>query len=74
MARIDKVTGLFKLDPGEEKEIQDRLRQGEAIKQGMKELEKAGVDFGDLKPALESTLRLGKQLLRLAGTVKKSSE
>ena len=74
MAKIDKLTGLFKLDPAEEKEIADRLAQGDAMKKGMEELEKAGVDFGDLKSQLDSTLKLGKQLQKLANSVKKSTE
>ena len=74
MAKIDKITGLFKLDPEEEKEIGDRIKQGEAMKKGMESLEEAGVDFGDLKSQLDSTIRLGKQLQKLANTVKKSTE
>lgn len=74
MAKIDKLTGLFKLDPEEEKEIADRLKQGEAMKKGMEVLEEAGVDFGDLKSQLDSTIRLGKQLQKLANSIKKSTE
>lgn len=74
MAKIDKITGLFKLDPGEEKEVDDNIKRGEAMKKGMALLQEAGIDFGDLLPQLDSTIRLGKQLQKLAGTVKKTSE
>lgn len=74
MAKIDKLTGLFKLDPEEEKEIDDRIKQGEAMKKGMEILEESGVDFGDIKSQLDSTIKLGKQLQKLANSVKKSTE
>jgi hypothetical protein len=70
MAKIDKLSGLFKLDPDEEKENEERLAQAEGMLKGIELIEKAGIDFGALKSQLKGTIKLGQTIRDFNNTTK----